>query len=360
MAQRERSILGTFVLSLFIAACGGGDDDASSDGDNGDSPDVDAGDIIGDPNCGTPELAGVTESCDEEPCLAAPEFGFQIRDEGTTIESGDDIEYCEVVQMPGDASDTYYINGFDSAMSRGSHHLIVAAVEPGSQTDQNATVGDRVECFGPASAFGGDLLDVTGQQLPYHAETFPNGVGRIYHGGQKLIFNYHYLNATDGPLEARAAVNFYTAQESCVEKIAESAGFFFIGIDVDVGDTAWYRNSCTFSQDVMVTKLTRHTHQWGTDFPVEYVGGAHDGDVIYTSPSYEDPDYTFDEPVLFKSGEGFRWTCNYNNTSSKHLSFGENTTNEMCILFATIYSPDGREVPGDEGCLKAVADESGP
>jgi hypothetical protein len=377
MAQRERSIFSStifsagaapgesraaracpalwtfaFVLALgAAAACGGGDDDGTTGDGDGDNSDTDAG-VIGDPNCQTPDMVGLTDSCDEEPCLAPPEYGFQIRDVGTTIHSGEDIEYCEVVQMPGDESDTYYINGFDSAMTTGSHHLIVAAIEPGSATDANATVGDRVECFGPASGFGGDLLDVTGQQLPYHAEAFPDGVGRVYHGGQKLVFNYHYLNATDGDLQARGAVNFYTADASCVEKIAESAGFFFFGIDVDNGDTASYTSTCSFSQDVMVSKLTRHTHQWGTDFPVKYAGGANDGDLIYTSPSYEDPDYTFDEPVLFKAGEGFTWTCNYDNDSGHHLGFGENTTDEMCILFATIYSPDGREVSGEEGCIR--------
>ena len=349
MAQRERSILGTFVLCLFIAACGG-DDDSSGDGDSGDAPDVDAGDVIGDPNCGTPDLVGMGTDCEQEPCLATPEYGFQVRNEGFTIQSTEDVEYCEVVQLPGDSSDTYYVTGFDSAMTLGSHHLIVAAVEPGSQTDTSAEVGDRVPCVGP-SGFGDDLRDVTGQQVPYHGETFPDGVGRVYTGGQKVIFNYHYLNVTDGPLEARAAVNFYTADESCVEKIAESAGFYNLNIPTPEGEMRSFTKACTFSQDVMVHKLTRHTHQWGTDFPVKYEGGAHDGDLIYTSPSYEDPDFTFDEPVLVKAGEGFEWTCNYNNTSTDDLNFGPNATDEMCILFATIYSPTGREVPGDEGCF---------
>ena len=350
MAQRERSILSSFVLCLLIAGCGGGDDDSSGDGDSGDNGGgADAG-VVGDPDCATPDFVGVTDSCEEEPCLAVPEFGFQIRDEGTTIQSAEDVEYCEVVVMPGDPSDTYYVNGFDSAMSRGSHHLIVAAVIPGSQTDANATPGDRKSCVGPGG-FGGDLLDVTGQQLPYHQESFPEGVGRIYHGGQKLIFNYHYLNATDGPLEARAAVNIYTSEESCVEKIAESAGFYNLAISVDDGETGSFTKACTYTQDVMVTKLSRHTHQWGTDFPVEFVGGAHDGDLIYTSPSYEDPDYTFDEPILMKAGEGFRWTCNYDNDSGHTLTFGPNATDEMCILFSTIYSPTALEVEGDEGCF---------
>jgi hypothetical protein len=105
----------------------------------------------------------------------------------------------------------------------------------------------------------------------------------------------------------------------------------------------------------MVHKLTRHTHQWGTDFPVEFAGGERDGELIYTSPSYEDPDYLFDEPVLVQAGEGFRFTCNYDNTNGTHdLFFGENATDEMCILFGTIFSPTEREVPGSQGCFRVT------
>ncbi|HEU5058803.1 MAG TPA: hypothetical protein VFU21_19855 [Kofleriaceae bacterium] len=358
MAQRERSIVHRSVLLVVIAAvtaCGGGDDDGNDSGDTGDTGDnggADAG-VIGDPNCGQPDLVGTSGDCEEPPCLGVPEYGFQVRSVGTTIQPAQDVEYCEVVQLPGDPSDTYYVNGFDSEMTIGSHHLIVVAIEPGSETEQNAQVGDRVECITPDSAgWGGDVYEVTGQQVPYHEDTFPDGVGRVYHGGQKVIFDYHYLNASDEPIQARAAVNFYTAEESCVERIAESAGFYFFGIDVDPGDTASYTRECTFSQDVMVHRLSRHTHKWGTDFPVEFAGGERDGDLIYTSPNYEDPDYTFDEPVLVRAGEGFRWTCNYvNDTDPPHtLRFGPNATDEMCILFSLIYSPDGREIPGEEGC----------
>ena len=352
MAQRERSVFRPFVLglALAVAACGG-DDDSSGDSGDGDAPDVDAGDVIGDPDCGTPDLVGMGGACDDPPCLDVPQYGFQVRSVGTMIQPQDDVEYCEVVQLPGDPSDTYYVTGFDSVMTIGSHHLIVMAIEPGSATEQNAEVGDRVECLTADTAgWGGDLYEVTGQQLPYHGDTFPDGVGRVYHGGQKVIFDYHYLNLQDDPIQARAAVNFYTAQESCVEKIAESAGFYNFTIYIPDGETGSFSKTCDFSQDVMVHKLSRHTHQWGTDFPVYFDGGANDGDLIYTSPNYEDPDYTFDEPVLVKAGEGFRWTCNYDNDSGKDLMFGTNATDEMCILFATIYAADGREVVGREGC----------
>src|SRR5687768_16190328 len=129
MAQRERYSLYTFVLLLAfagVAACGGDDDgDAGDSGDEGDNGGGADGGVIGDPECGQPDLVGMGDACEEPPCLAAPEYGFQVRSVGTTIEPLQDVEYCEVVQQPGDPSETYYVTGFDSEMTVGSHHLIV-------------------------------------------------------------------------------------------------------------------------------------------------------------------------------------------------------------------------------------------
>jgi hypothetical protein len=348
---RHFTVLFLSTVLSSVAACGG-DDDGGDDsggeidgGDDGGGSDAGAG---GEDDGG----GGAGGECDEEPCLEPPAEGFQMRSVGTAIEPGEDVEYCEVVQLPGKPGEQFFVNRFESEMTTGSHHLIVSAIEPGSETDQNAEVGDRVPCVGPAGGFGGDLVDVTGQQIPYHEESFPEGVGHVYTGGQKVVFNYHYFNATDAPLEARAAVNFFTTDEASVEKIAESFTALYAGLFVAQGETESFNLECRMKQDVMVHKLTRHTHQWGTEFPVFFAGGERDGELIYTSPNYEQPDHVFEEPVLVKAGEGFRFQCNYDNTDGDHdLTFGENATDEMCILFATIYSPDGREVNGQEGCF---------
>jgi hypothetical protein len=100
----------------------------------------------------------------------------------------------------------------------------------------------------------------------------------------------------------------------------------------------------------MVFKLTRHTHKWGTEFPVSFAGGESDGELIYSSPNYEDPDFFFEEPVLVQAGEGFEWTCNYNNTTESTLRFGVKATDEMCILFGQIYHPTNLEVQS-QGCF---------
>lgn len=342
-------LFGTLALAAAVGAgCGGESSegppavDASGAVDASNNPGVDAG-----------------SECDD-PCLAPPEHGFQVGSTGTTIQPGEDVEYCETVLIPGDASDTYYVKRFESQMTLGSHHLIVQAAAVGSDVEAALPgPGEPWPCTGPmgpdgeggAGIFSTELLPVTGAQHPYHEETFPDGVGRIYHGGQKLIFDYHYLNVTDAPLPARALVNFHTADPSEVQIEARDFAFMNFNIPTPAHQDSSFTKSCQFSADVMVYKLIRHTHQWGTDFTAWYDGGDQDGEEIFTTPNYETTDFIFSEPVMIPAGQGFTWQCNYHNDTERELHFGTEATDEMCILFGVWWPVDPNAEVGFQGCF---------
>lgn len=57
--------------------------------------------------------------------------GFQLRTTGIRIGPGEDLEYCEVLQVPGDGSETYYVQSLEVGNGEGSHHLLLDAVRPG-------------------------------------------------------------------------------------------------------------------------------------------------------------------------------------------------------------------------------------
>jgi hypothetical protein len=332
MARLINSPLAVLLLSAALGA------NATGCAGEGEADD-EAGDV-GDP-----------DDCAEPPCLAAPDSGLQLRTIGKTIEPGQDIEYCEIVALPGTADDTYYVNRMESEMLPGSHHLIVSAVAPGSESDLALEHGDIVECTG-GGQFGLDLLPVLGQQLPRYEESFPDGVGRIYHGGQKLIFDYHYFNATDGALPARAAINLHTTDASHVQHVSGVFGVFDVTFSVPAGETREFPNSCTFNHDVLITKLTRHTHQWGRDFPVSFNDGTGEPELIFVSPNYEDPDFVYDEPFLIEAGQGFEFTCTFENGTDpgRELKWGLKATDEMCILWIVAHSPTELELPADTAC----------
>ncbi len=294
------------------------------------------------------------DPCLEEPCLDLPAEGLQLRSAGRTIEPGEDRELCEVVRLPGGPDERYHVDGFELAMTAGSHHLIVAAIEPGSKTEGQVAEGDLIDCVGP-TGFGEDVEFVTGSQLPRYEEEYPDGVGKVYRGGQYLVFNYHYFNTTDAPIEGRAAINLRTTSASRLDRLMGLLAFARLDISTPPGQARSFPVDCRVGDDVMVHKLMRHTHRWGTDFPVELAGGPRDGEQVYVSPSYEEPDHVFDEPMRLAAGEGFRFTCNYLNTTSVTLEFGVKATDEMCILFGLVYSPVDREVP-DQLCVVDAAD----
>lgn len=312
-------------LPLLLVACGDGD--------------------VPNPGAAGP---GLGPECADAICLPPPERGFQVRSVGATIEPGEDVEYCEVVELPGGPDDVYFVNRFESQMTGGSHHLIVEAIEPGSPTEANAQPGDRVECI-TSRAFGEDLGAVTGSQAPYKDETYPEGVGRRYVGGQRLVFDYHYFNTGSEPLAAAAAVNFHTVEAERVHTIARNFGFYNFGIDTPPGAEASFTSECAFDREVTVYKLTRHTHQWGTDFEVWRAGGAHDGEQVLVSDHYEKTDFVLPEPMQLGAGEGFRFACSYRNTESYPLVFGVEATDEMCILFGVWWPTDGGEAT-DQSC----------
>lgn len=327
----------TFIsVSLFLLpACGGDPTPPDSVAQPADSEE----ERFTEPECASPY----------ELCLEAPAHGFQILSDGTTIQPGEDVEYCEVVLLPGDEGDVYYVNGFESQMTEGSHHLIVSAIQPGTATEENAPVGERVPCTG-GDVWGGELVPVTGSQHPYQSEDFPDGVGRVYHGGQKVVFDYHYFNTSPEPIAARAAVNFHTTDKDNVEKISRGFGFYNLGIEIPPGSEKSFTGECTFDDDVYVHKLTRHTHQWGTDFDVWYAGGDKDGELIFSSPDYETVDFPM-EPEIIRGGEGFRFECTFKNTESYTLKFGLKATDEMCILFGNWYAVDDGASMDPQGCF---------
>jgi hypothetical protein len=55
---------------------------------------------------------------------------LHLRSLGTDIQRGEDIQYCELLRLPGTPKDVLYVNRFEQAMTEGSHHLTVTALEP--------------------------------------------------------------------------------------------------------------------------------------------------------------------------------------------------------------------------------------
>jgi Copper type II ascorbate-dependent monooxygenase, C-terminal domain len=283
--------------------------------------------------------------------LPVPDHGFQVRNVGADIGPGEDIEYCEIGELPGTPSDTYYVSAFELANAPFSHHLVVAAAIPGSAADsalRTLNLGDRVQCNGATFEWPEDgLVGLASAQTEYISRGFPDGVGTTLFGNQRVVFDYHYVNSSEETVRAESAFNVHVVDGASISHIATAFSFFNFTIDIPPGQSGAFTSECHFTTDLMVAGLVRHTHQQGRDFSVWFSGGPKDQEPIWTSHDWkQEPGYDFPEPVLVRAGEGFRFQCNFENPSDSRLRYGIRGTDEMCILAGWVWGAgDEKELP---------------
>jgi hypothetical protein len=296
--------------------------------------------------------------------LAPPADGFQLRTVGAEIGPGEEHEYCEAVQVPGNETDEYAITSIELANGPRSHHLALSFATRGSIAAthlESLGVGNHVECPGGALIRFGDGIEVIGTiQVPQSEVTLPPHVARKFHGQDYIVFDYHYANTDVEPLQARSAANFHQADPATIEHVAQTFFLNNLTIDVPQEQTASFTGECHFDVDVMVSALTRHTHHWGTDFSVWYSGGARDGSEIWTSHDWQsETEFSFAEPVLLKAGEGFRYRCSYANDTTRALRFGTSVSDEMCMLWGAAWEANASDHMSRPNCNISWVDGDG-
>lgn len=280
-----------------------------------------------------------------------PDEGFQLQTQGVRLASGEDDEWCEAFEVPphpdGDDA-TWCITRFEVAMTPGYHHLFVSHAPLGSDSEalMRGKVGKRSRCVGGAHVtYGTDLLPIPLPQGLYADVPYYPGVGMRLTPGQLISVNYHYLNASEGDVIAETKLNFHA--DSC-EGLVEMGqfGYYNQAIAIPPHGEAHSEIHSTFSQDVYVLDLFRHTHRLGVETPISFYGGPRDGEVIFVSPDYElGAGFRFEEPQLMHAGEGFSIDCHWYNPTDEWVRFGPTADDEMCMLLGTWWVANPEEQP---------------
>jgi hypothetical protein len=295
--------------------------------------------------------------------LAAPKQGFRLRTQGREIPINSDVEYCEVQELPGTPGQEILMGAVEVANAIGSHHLIVSVAEPGSLADKKLRtlkLGEQVPCIGAEIEFGTGLTGFAGAQTPHAMAEYPPGIAQRLRAGQRVVFDYHYFNFGTKPLVAKSAVAVHTRAADEVKTLA--AGFAFTNMTVDTppSTSKTFTAACRFKHDALVQSVGRHTHTRGTDFTVWFEGGARHGQQIWQSLDWEhDAAHVFEQPTLVKAGEGFKFACSFTNPTNKPLRFGIASTDEMCILSGSIWSPTPGMELDNESCVITWVDAQG-
>jgi hypothetical protein len=296
-----------FALVSSLAACAGepsmmGDDDGSGSG-SGSGSDT----------------------------LEPPARGFQIVVPDITIEAHQEITYCYYFKMPN--TEAFTIKKWASAMSDGSHHLILFT------TPQLAKPAGTVSAEG-CSVFSGGATNIASWVYSAQTQTAElllptddgagNPVGMDVAPGQAAFVQLHYNNNGDDAIVARATIN----AEAYAANVTTTKTFAYISYDSEIsipGGGAPHTESldCDIAPTSKVWMMSTHSHRLTTHSEVR-----NGSDVAFSSDDWEHPGAQkwMDAPFYSFSSGTLTSSCTWSNPGSMPVVDGESAnTQEMCM-----------------------------
>jgi len=224
-----------------------------------------------------------------------------------------------------------WVKSFTPIAPRGVHHTFVA-IDPSPEED-----GTR-----PCGVFGSQWILLFGSGIGSPSLAFPDGVGMRLAAGTQVVFNLHLFNASDTPVSGEAALDVMTAPEAEVEHEAEAIAIGPLGFQIPPMTRDFLVNGqCTNTEDSHFFAVFPHMHQFGRHIKVWTESGEERaGQTVYDEEyQFEDQDYRSFEPVAMAKGDRIHVECTYDNFTSRPISFGDSSLDEMCFAVAYRYPP---------------------
>ena len=288
--------------------------------------------------CAKPYTYDLDEIPDFAP-LAAPVAGTGLQIHVPPFPVPENFEREIFLRLPFGNTSEIYVNRFESLCRPGTHHLLVYGFadedneilpEIGVMRDQNSPDGR------------GNIRSNMSVELAYflaqaaeHEMTLLPGQAIQIPANATVDINSHYFNKTEQTIFGEVFLNAYTMP---VEEVEEVLLFDDVNNDqvliLPPGETTTISYTEIFEESQNLRMLVSHMHKRGRGFKVYMVGGAREGELLYTSVEYQHPVVTFMEPALLvEAGQGLRTEVVYENETNRMIEFGVTSEDEMGILF---------------------------
>ena len=300
---------GLVVLFALCAACGGQDP-------------------------GSPEAS--TSSNEPPP----DENTLRISTPELVLGPGEEKTFCYFTSLP--TTETVAVKRYVSAMTEGSHHMIVFLTREPAQPE-----GTFAECNKVGLASGVDVpLWAYASQEAEGELVMPEGVGVELAAGQPIMVQMHYLNAGGAELAAHVDLEIDLHPEGAQYTPANVFATFNTQIEIPPGGSATVEGSCTVPKDANFFVMSTHSHHFTTHAEIR------DGSSLLVDTSEWDHPGVADwgnEPYTFASGK-LTYRCEYQNPTTQMVRVGESAqTAEMCMAVGYFH-------PATEGvfCLNST------
>lgn len=256
------------------------------------------------------------------------EFVARIAEADWTLAAGEENYLCVRKTVERDL----WIHEFRPVIPAGTHHTVVNVTDP-SEPD-----GVR-DCTDPFEGTTSGPM-IYGSGAGTEGVVFPEGVATHVEAGKQILMNLHLFN-TEGTstLSGLSAIDVVSVDPSSVVHESTSTLLGKVqGLRVMPGESTQFAD-CPVPTALTAFVVQPHMHQMGTHLAAVVTHA--DG---HTTTLHDRP-YDFDSQlqenlaplVALEPGDSLRITCSYFNPTNRTVTFGESTTDEMCLVGLQFY-----------------------
>lgn len=278
------------------------------------------------------------DSGNDGPALEPPPpgQGFQLEFH-SSVEPYSESWDCAVYDIP--IEELQNVNSVEYLNNPGTHHVTLSTLGFNSGGALEPGMYDCTELYTQGDVMETAIMVWGNQGEGEGTMTLPEGIVAPLPPNMTLIHELHYVNTTAEPVDLYSYVNAWTIPEGQVD-----AGIWggsvrdeHINIPASGEHSEWSR--CVFNRDVEVLFLASHTHELGVNFEIRPFDGTEVGDVFYANDDWHDPKIVqYDPPMTIPEGEGFEFTCTWDNTRGEEINYGLTSLDEMCNM-AVVFTP---------------------
>jgi len=238
------------------------------------------------------------------------------------------------------------VNSVETNLGPTSHHMMIY------RERETAERLEPFECVSFVNALNAHFAPMFIAQKLSDVLTLPPGVAFTIQPGELIRIELHYINTTDLDSTADAKVTFHGIEET---EFKDEANFFFVGTpDVLVPPQSvsslgpMYFPLPSGYENLQFFAITGHQHRMGTGVTVDVVPDPQTpGGAVYSPAAFQwnSPQTVYhDPPFSVPAGGGFRFSCQWHNTSDQVLRYGGSSLDEMCMFWTYYYPSQGTKV----------------
>ena len=286
--------------------------------------------------------------------LHKPARGFQMRMESFVVQPSGDREGCEHMVTPNRRP--MDVAGFELKTTPGTHHFVVWDYLGKDQNPADFWTGIEYStaCIGLGPQDGVVTTANLFGMLSGHVRfQFPQGVAVALQPHANVYANLHYHNYGATPVTTDAVFNFIPARKGTVKHHAQAFTVGTTQIDIPANGTSSVTGQWHAPAELNLVSISTHQHHRGTDVLVHMIDAAgNDMGELVDSPDWEHPSvHWFQQAMRLQAGEGFRFTCSWQNPDDHSVHFGVTTEDEMCFVTGYFYPDDDAATVTGPGCL---------